>query len=362
MGLTVDITKKMGHFTLESSFEIGNETLALLGASGCGKSMTLKCIAGIETPDSGSIVLDGKVLFDSKSKINLPPAKRQIGYLFQNYALFPNMTVEENIGAGILTKGPTKEAIIKEKIATFYLTGLEKKRPHQLSGGQQQRVAIARMLAATPKMLMLDEPFSALDTYLRWQLEQEILKVIGSYSKPTLFVSHNKDEVFRISHKIGVMEQGKLQPIRDKEHLFSDPKTLTGAMLTGCKNFSRIKTLSPNSFLAVDWDIILHTDHPLTDKHHVGIRSHGLTVALSSDQTDNTGVFRVLQVIDNTFTTVIILDNPTALPVPSSFSSNPLSTLPQKELRLELSKDLWHKIKSDTLKLHFPKESLLLLS
>ena len=146
MALSVDIRKKMGDFQLEVQFEAEQETLALLGASGCGKSVTLRCVAGILTPDEGKIVLDGVTLFDSAARINLPPQKRQVGYLFQQYALFPNMTVRQNIAAAVREKQQRK-AVTKEKLRQFRLEEVADKRPDQISGRQLQRTALARNLA-----------------------------------------------------------------------------------------------------------------------------------------------------------------------------------------------------------------------
>ena len=149
MALHVDIEKTLGSFHLKVKFEAGNHVLALLGASGCGKSMTLKCIAGIETPDRGRIVLDGTTLFDSEERVNLPPQRRRVGYLFQQYALFPNMTVAQNIACGVREKKDAR-AQVEEMIWAMHLEGLEHKKPHQLSGGQQQRAALARILVNAP--------------------------------------------------------------------------------------------------------------------------------------------------------------------------------------------------------------------
>ena len=153
--------------------------------------MTLKCIAGIEKPDRGTITLDGRVLFDSEKHINLTPQQRRVGYPFQQYALFPNMTAAQNILCGIRTGS---RAVKKEKLAallrTFRLEGLEKKLPAQLSGGQQQRVALARILASEPQAILLDEPFSALDSYLKWELELELGELLGAFDGPILWVSH----------------------------------------------------------------------------------------------------------------------------------------------------------------------------
>lgn len=168
MGLYVDIEKKFPEFNLKVKFESKDGVLGLLGASGSGKSMTLKCIAGLETPDRGKIVLNEKIFYDSGKNINIPIKKRKVGFLFQNYALFPNMTVNQNIGFALdnISKSEKGE-IVREKINMMNLTGLSERFPSQLSGGQQQRVAIARALAINPEILLLDEPFSALDSHLR---------------------------------------------------------------------------------------------------------------------------------------------------------------------------------------------------
>ena len=172
MSVSVNIKKKYGDFCLDVAFEGGNEVLSLLGASGCGKSLTLRCIAGIETPDEGKIIINGVTVFDSEKRIDLKPQKRRVGMLFQNYALFPNMTVEENILCGLegLRDKKERKARCKEAVSAFQLEGLEKHLTHQLSGGQQQRVALARMLVSEPEILLLDEPFSALDSHLRPEL------------------------------------------------------------------------------------------------------------------------------------------------------------------------------------------------
>ena len=194
MSLSVDIRRHLAGFDLDVSFEVADarETLALLGPSGCGKSMTLKCVAGIVTPDEGRIVLNDRVLFDSAAGVNLRPQERRVGYLFQSYALFPNMTVEQNVGVGVL--GASREeraARVAEQVRAFRLDGLQKKRPAQLSGGQQQRVALARIMASKPELLLFDEPFSALDGYLRWQLELELTDTLREFPGGSVYVSHN---------------------------------------------------------------------------------------------------------------------------------------------------------------------------
>ena len=170
MALSVHIKKKLKDFELAVDFDMEEGIVGFLGSSGCGKSMTLKCIAGIETPDDGRIVLDDEVLFDKKAGIDLSPQKRKVGYLFQNYALFPHMTVRQNIEAGLEASGKSKQEkkdIVERLLEQFHIKELENSYPVRISGGQQQRAALARMMAAEPKFLLLDEPFSALDTYLK---------------------------------------------------------------------------------------------------------------------------------------------------------------------------------------------------
>ena len=181
MALEVNIRKKFAGFCLSTEFTTDGGCLGILGASGCGKSMTLKCIAGIEKPTEGRIVLNGQVLFDSEKKIDVPVQQRRVGYLFQNYALFPTMTVEENLSIAMHGRKEEKRGKIESYIKKFQLTGLEKRYPSQLSGGQQQRVALARMLLCEPQILMLDEPFSALDGFLKDTLQMEMLELIREF-------------------------------------------------------------------------------------------------------------------------------------------------------------------------------------
>ena len=193
--LEVQIYKKLAEFDLDVSFQVNNNILGLMGASGSGKSMTLKCIAGIETPDHGRIVLNNRVLFDSEKKINVPIQKRNVGYMFQSYALFPNMNVYENISVGLKARKVKDVDIVVQKVMQqFRIRELASRYPKQLSGGQRQRVALARLIAYEPELLLLDEPFSALDEDLKEDLLSE-LKSELQISKPVIFVSHNKEEV-----------------------------------------------------------------------------------------------------------------------------------------------------------------------
>lgn len=276
--LHVDIVRTLPGFELNVHFDADENMLALLGASGSGKSMTLRCIAGIERPTEGVITLNDRVLFDSAAKINLPPQQRNVGYLFQSYALFSHMTVEQNIAVG-LGKLPRSEkgAVIDEQVRLFQLSDLRHRYPKQLSGGQQQRVALARVMAYKPDVLMLDEPFSALDSYLRWQLEPQMLDILSQYDGVALYVSHNRDEAYRLCKSIAVMEGGRIVTKGEKKDVFKSPKTRAAAMITGCKNISAAKKTGKYSLYAVDWDMELTSSLPIPDDlSAVGVRAHDI--------------------------------------------------------------------------------------
>jgi molybdate transport system ATP-binding protein len=278
MSLTVSIRKRLSPaFSLNVEFDSasgGRNCLGILGASGSGKSMTLKCIAGIETPDAGHISLNGRVLFDSARKINLKPQARRVGYLFQNYALFPRMTVLENIAAGL--RGPKTETRRKARdfIGRFELAGLENRFPHQLSGGQQQRAALARMLIREPELVLLDEPFSALDTALREQMRLRLLSLIES-RQDAILVTHSRDEVFTLCGETLVMDSGAVLARDKTPALFRDPGTVRAALLTGCKNISTIRQTGEQEIRALDWGLTLRTAAPVVPGcTHAGVRAH----------------------------------------------------------------------------------------
>ena len=276
MSLLVEIEKQLGNFHLNVRFQAETETLALLGASGCGKSMTLKCIAGIMTPDRGRIVLNGRVLFDSEARIDLPPQQRRVGYLFQNYALFPTMTVEKNILCGIRSGSKAeKNAALTATLHRFRLEGLEKRYPAQLSGGQQQRVALARILVYEPDVIMLDEPFSALDYYLKEQLQFQVREVLRGYTGDVLMVSHSRDEVYRFCEKSIILNRGQVAMKGETRAIFQKPENVTAARLTGCKNFSRIRRIGEYEVEALDWGLTFQTEEAVAAEHaYIGIRAH----------------------------------------------------------------------------------------
>jgi molybdate transport system permease protein len=288
-GLVVDIEKQLPAFTLSTAFVAQQETLGLLGGSGSGKSMTLRCIAGVETPTRGRIVLNGQILFDSDQQINIPSHRRKVSLVFQNYALFPHLTVVQNIAFGLqrLPK-PLRSQRVNQQLTLLQLQELGDRYPHQLSGGQQQRVALARALATEPEVLLLDEPFSALDTYLRAQLERQLIETLSSYSGVTLFVTHNLEEAYRVCEKLMVMSGGRPIAFDSKHRIFECPGSVRVAQLTGCKNFSRAVALSADTIEAIDWGVTLQVVDAIPDGlANVGIRAHQISVMPNLDATMN---------------------------------------------------------------------------
>lgn len=316
--------------------------------------MTLKCIAGIEIPDEGRIVLNGRVLFDKEKKINLLPRDRKVGLLFQNYALFPNMTLKENIAIGIPKTKKDKiqnEKAIDEKINAFSLEGLENNYPHQLSGGQQQRVAMARMLLNEPEILMFDEPFSALDSHLRWIMEKELILILKEHSGSALYVSHNRDEVYRICDTIAVLNEGTVEELKEKRDLFNSPETINTAILTGCKNTSKVEKVTENKLFCTDWNLELITDKTIDeDIEYVGIRAHDLKIC-DDISLPNTFELNIVDRIENMFSFAIIVSN-----IKTKINN------PSSELYIYVSKKEFDKLKAkDTAYIRLQQEALLLL-
>ena len=283
--LKFNIQKKLKEFDLDVGFELKKGCLGILGPSGCGKSMTLKSIAGIIDPDEGfvSLTTDNEtVYFDSNNKINIKPQKRNVGYLFQNYALFPNMTVEENVAAGL--EKDHDEKIVSDMIKRFHLDGLEKRYPRQLSGGQQQRVALARILAYGPDVILFDEPFSAMDTYLKEQLYVELVNLLRNFDGLSILVTHDRDEAFQFCDELLVLDEGQIIAKGDTRELFDDPKNVQVARLTGCKNISKIEIIDDYHLKSLDWGIIFEVSKKISPNiTHIGIRAHDFVAAEKED-------------------------------------------------------------------------------
>ncbi|MGI5824168.1 MAG: sulfate/molybdate ABC transporter ATP-binding protein [Bacillota bacterium] len=309
MALKIELHREIGNFQLNMKASTESKRIGILGASGCGKSMTLKCIAGIEKFANGFVILDDKVLADTAKKINLKPQKRKLGYLFQNYALFPTMTVEKNIAMGLSGLSKTDiDAKVAEMIKRFKLEGLEKQIPDQLSGGQQQRTAIARIMAYEPGLIMLDEPFSALDGHLKEKLVLEMQEMLLGYQGTVLLVSHNREEIYQLTDEVFVMADGKLICQGPTKEVFRNPKVLGAAKLTGCKNISPAEKRGEYLVYAKDWDLLLHTAEPVNDDcTYVGIRAHHLQPVF--EKSENCFAVQLNSVIAAPFEVVRLVKN-----------------------------------------------------
>lgn len=278
MAIEVRIHREFDDFKLDVQFQSESRRIGILGASGCGKSLTLKSIAGIERPETGKIESAGKVFFDSAKKIWMPPQERNVGYLFQNYALFPTMTVEKNIGIALRCGKKEKEKKVRDMIERFSLQGLEKKLPGQLSGGQQQRTALARIMIYEPDMILLDEPFSALDSYLKEQTQRECLELLQDYPGTVILVSHSRDEIYRFSEEVLVMDGGKAIIKKTVKELFEHPQKVAAAKLTGCKNIEEIVWKDGKHLYVPGWDMVIPAGMGnVGDAQAIGIRAHEFT-------------------------------------------------------------------------------------
>jgi molybdate transport system ATP-binding protein len=231
----IDIEKMMhtadGPMNLKVQTSIrAHELVAIFGESGAGKTTLLRILAGLTQPDKGTIVFDNTTWFDSQSNVNLPPQKRNISYMFQDYALFPNMTVEENLLYAQQIKDKNK---VTDLLSVFGLLEFKNRKPIGLSGGQKQRVALARSLARNPKLLLLDEPLSALDSTMRMALQNEILKVHGLYSITTLIVSHDIHEIYKLAQHVVVINNGTITKSGSPHQVFSNTAISNKVQITG---------------------------------------------------------------------------------------------------------------------------------
>ena len=312
MSLKVDIKKNLGDFTLDVAFEAGDEVLGFLGASGCGKSLTMRCIAGIERPDEGHIEVNGRVFFDrargKRAKVDLTPQQRKTALLFQNYMLFPNLTVAQNVAAGIgkdVSAGD-RDATVAQQMRRFGLEGLEARYPAQLSGGQQQRVALARMLAARPGILMLDEPFSALDAHLKSSLEQNLIGLFKEFEGTVLYVSHDIDEAFRFCDRIAVVEGGRIDEIGSNQAIVDNPGSLAAIKLSGCKNTTEAEYVDASTVHLPQWGVRVRCAREVPrDVRYFGVRAFYLQRASCPDE--NVYRMRADRVSDSRFERTVML-------------------------------------------------------
>ena len=355
MSLHVDIVKRFATFDLAVQIDAGNEVMGLLGASGCGKSVTLRSVAGLVTPDEGRIEVDGRVLFDSAAGINLRPQQRRTAMLFQNYQLFPNMSVLANVEAG-MDRRLSREERRRQAMGYLDMFGLAEfagRYPMRLSGGQQQRVALARMLAARPSILMFDEPFSALDAHLKGALEQSMLDTFDDVDATILYVSHDIDEALRFCDRICVMDHGEVTQVATGRELVEAPASLAAIRLSGCKNTSRARKAGPDVVEALDWGMSFRVVGEVPDDvAYLGIRA--FYVHLAKDEgAANSYRLRVHRVSDSRFERTVMLDTP---------AGDPAHRIQWKVDTLGLAADARLPEAGDELTLHFDASKLYLVS
>jgi len=257
--LRADIVRTLRGFSLAASFEMRREVLVLFGPSGSGKSLTLQALAGVDRPQGGSITLgtgdDEEVLFDAETGIDRKPQERRIGYVPQSLALFPHLSVRENVVYGLRRESPEARAeAAKRLLALMRLSDLADRLPRQLSGGQRQRVALARALAVAPRLLLLDEPFTALDGPTRRALGQELRRLHQEREVPVLLVTHDTDEAFALGDRIAVMDAGRILQIGPRETVFARPVSRRAAELVGIENVLPAVVRSADAErVVVDW-------------------------------------------------------------------------------------------------------------
>lgn len=333
MDLNVQIQKRMKSFALEVAFKASAGTLGVLGPSGSGKSMTLRCIAGLETPDRGCVLFNGRALLDLDRGVNVPSRKRRVGFLLQDYALFPHMTVEENIAFGLRSVGRFEaRRRVHEQIDRVRLNGLERRYPRQLSGGEQQRTALARALATNPEILLLDEPLSALDVHLRGQMEALLVETLSEFKGVSLYVTHNLEEAYRIAEQIVVISNGREMAFGPKETIFRHPPNYATAQVTGCKNFSQARRASCGKVEALDWGCQL-TTQAAGQFEWIAIRAHHIALTPHSGE-QNSIPCRLARVIEGPFRMTLHLE----ILLPGAPSA-------RRHLQAEVTRETWERLR-----------------
>jgi molybdate transport system ATP-binding protein len=238
--LEVALVKRLPGFTLDVAWSAGDGVAVLFGPSGAGKSLTLQCLAGLLRPDAGRVVVDGAVYFDAAAGIDLSAQRRRVGYVFQGYALFPHLTVAENVGFGLRDR-PRAERLERTRaiVARLGLAGLEQRSPGELSGGQRQRVALGRALAIDPALLLLDEPLSALDAPLRRTLRDELRDLLRDWGVAAVVVTHDFAEAYRLADRVVVYEAGRVIQAAPRSELLWQPASEAVARIMGIRNILR---------------------------------------------------------------------------------------------------------------------------
>lgn len=257
-------------------------TTVLFGPSGCGKTTILRSLAGLERPESGTITFNEEVWLDAERSICRSPQERGVGFCFQEYALFPHLTVSQNIGYGLRAKGTERDRTVAGMLERFQLEGLEHRFPHQISGGQQQRVALARVLVRQPRLLLLDEPLSALDATLRDELRTKLRQLLSSFGIPVVLVTHDRTEAIALADQVIVMDAGRVEQSGAVEEVFSKPLNSKVARIVGIETVETGEVIEVSDGLAtVDVRgvrLIAVAPSDPTPKVHVCIRGEDVTL------------------------------------------------------------------------------------
>lgn len=359
MSLRMEITKKLHSSLLDVSLDIPDGHIGLLGESGSGKSMTLKCIAGIEKPDSGVIEINGRIVYDSARGINLPPQERHTGYLFQNYALFPHVSAWRNIEL-ILPRsvsGKHRRETAMKYLDLFGLSDIAHCLPVYISGGQQQRLALARLLASNPSLVLLDEPFSALDTSIKARIEEELTIRLKDYSGTVILVTHNRDEAYRMCDNLVILHDGHVVERGLTKELFSSCRTQIGAKITGCSNIAKAFKTGSTCIAVPDWGLLLETNRTVPDEtQYAGIRSHHIRKREKGDEVNCVD----FEIVNRTVSPYTVADRIVAL-TPAGFAGG------ERDRRLSLIREYalsGEHIPGNTTRelLHIPPERIQLLT
>ena len=270
--ITKSFDKKQVIKPVSLTIESGSFT-TLLGPSGCGKTTLLRMIAGLETPDTGEIYFDGTCVFSREKKINLPPEKRNLGFVFQDFALWPHMTVFENVAFGLRARKDTKDlqSRVREALRVVHLEDFETRYPHQLSGGQQQRVAFARAIAVQPGCILFDEPLSALDALLREEMRRELTELTSALGITSVFVTHDQTEAMSMSSRIAVLNGGDVEQYAAPEIIYHEPATEFVARFVGKSNWlSDTEMFRPEAAALTPFKGALHFELPVQNVQYLG--------------------------------------------------------------------------------------------
>mgnify|MGYP000175871967 CR=1 FL=1 len=284
--------------------------VAIVGPSGSGKSTLLHLIGGVDRPDGGHVYVDGNDVYARNDTQLAIFRRREVGLIYQFYNLIPVLNVVENVTLPVLMDGrKVDEERLEELLTVLHLKGRENHLPNQLSGGQQQRVALARILASDPEVLMLDEPFSALDAFLKEKLQLELLELLSGYDKDILMVTHSRDEIYRFCEHMLIVEDGRQAGFGVTKEIFKNPGTPAAAKLTGCKNIEKIERVDDHTMVLPNWNTTVCVKGMIPENTtHIGIRAHYLRLP-ENGQRENLVECQNGKILNDPFELVVVFEH-----------------------------------------------------